>query len=172
MKAELKNIKVNLEFSEETIMFRAVLYINNKPAAYCENDGRGGCTYYHAVDARGRELLKEFEAYVDLLPEKNYGDFKYKLHASDYIDDLINAHIKKKDEEKFDKKLQKMMVNSIVVGNDTEYVYRQFSISIADIQKKQPDLIRKNVAEMLERHKDKEYRLLNTNISYDTLVAE
>jgi len=172
MKVELKNVKVNLEFSEETIMFRAVLYINNKPAAYCENDGHGGSTHYHAIDQRGKELLKEFEAYVDLLPERNCGDFKYKLYGSDYIDDLINDYIKKKDEQKFEKKLQKMMVNSIVVGNDTEYVYRQFSTSIADIQKKQPYLIRKNISEMLDKHKDKNYRLLNTNISYDTLVVE
>lgn len=172
MKAELKNIKVNLEFSEETTMFRAVLYLNDHRAAYCENDGRGGSTHYHAIDEKGKKLLAEFEHYVSLLPEKNYGDFRYKMYASDYIDDLLYAYLTKKDREKFEKKMEKMMVDCIVIGNDTEYVYTKFKISIADIQKKYPNTLRQKVSELLDKYKDKEYRLLNTNIYYETLVNQ
>ena len=46
MKLELKNVKINEAFSEETLMFKADLYVNGKKIAYAENDGRGGCTFY------------------------------------------------------------------------------------------------------------------------------
>lgn len=46
MKIELKNVKINLTFSEETTMFMADLFINGVLAGEANNDGRGGCTFY------------------------------------------------------------------------------------------------------------------------------
>jgi hypothetical protein len=41
MKIELKNVKINKMFSEETTCFIADVFINGKKTAYAKNDGRG-----------------------------------------------------------------------------------------------------------------------------------
>jgi hypothetical protein len=83
MKIELKNVKINLTFSEETTMFMADLVINGVLAGEANNDGRGGCTFYsvRTYDAkkrtflsdsekeRNKELLKQAEAYCLSLPK-------------------------------------------------------------------------------------------------------
>ena len=44
MKIELKNIKVNLTFSQETVNFIADLFVDGIKVASCENSGWGGYT--------------------------------------------------------------------------------------------------------------------------------
>lgn len=67
MDLQLKNIKVNLAFSEETIMFQADVFANGKKIAYAKNDGRGGCTFYYPYENQ-REALIEAEKYATTLP--------------------------------------------------------------------------------------------------------
>ena len=171
MKIELKKIKLNLEFSEETLMYRADIYIDGYHAGYCENDGRGGCTSYHWLDQRGKDLIIKAQDYVELMPEKNYGDFKYKLRLQDYLDDLVNDHLRKKEEKQWIKKIEKMSQNGIVLGNDIEYVHIKFKYSLADLCEHRPLDIKRKVQEALDKYKDRNYRLLNTNIPYDILTT-
>jgi hypothetical protein len=63
MKIELKNVKINLTFSEETIMFKADVVINGVVAGEAENDGRGGSTFYSAktYDVKKQQFLSDAE---------------------------------------------------------------------------------------------------------------
>ena len=80
MKLELKNIKVNLAFSEETTMFQADIYANGKKIGYAKNDGRGGSTWYNPYEGTFG-LLRLAEAFAETLPSDFYefGGKKYEI---------------------------------------------------------------------------------------------
>lgn len=125
MKIELKNLKVNLTFSEETIMFQADVFVDGKKVAYASNDGRGGCTYYNAHSRELRPLLEQAEAYAKTLPEKSYtfgGDVKYYPQSLEsLIDEMVDAEVNKKENAKNEKKIQKDMLVSVLVGRKEHY---------------------------------------------------
>jgi hypothetical protein len=134
MKIELKNVKINLTFSEETTMFKADLIVNGIKTAYAENDGRGGCTYYSFYEGKGL-LLKQAEAYCKSLPPMKYtfGDLEHEIPMSleHFIDELVEGELKKKEQ----KKLEKKMVDAILWGKPNGYSYTQvkFKIPLAKI---------------------------------------
>ena len=116
MKIELKNIKVNSSFSEETICFTADVFINGKKAAYAQNDGRGGSTFYHSYTHQN-DLVKQAEVFCKNLPKKcfEYGGQKveYAQTLESFIDDLVCE----KEAEKQNKKIEKLCESNIVYGN-------------------------------------------------------
>lgn len=147
MKIELKNVKINLTFSEETIMFRADLVIDGVVAGEADNDGRGGSTFYSAKtydvkkhkslsDAereRNKELIRKAEAFCKSLPKvrvEEY-DFEYDMNLEHFIDELVNQEIKKKE----DKKLEKKMETTIMWGkpNGHSYIQVKFKVPLAKI---------------------------------------
>ena len=73
MNVQLKNIKTNLTFSEETIMFNADLYINNKKIGYCSNDGRGGNTNYYGNTKEDYQMLIRIKNHMERYIEINRG---------------------------------------------------------------------------------------------------
>lgn len=125
MKLELKNIKINLQFSEETIMFKADLYVNGKKCAYAHNDGRGGCTFYREYSKELSPLLAQAEAYCKSLPSKfvTYGEktIEIKSNLEHWIDELICDKSNNKEAEKFEKKKQKNMLTHIIFGDPQSY---------------------------------------------------
>jgi hypothetical protein len=122
MKLELKNVKINEAFSEETLMFKADLFVNGKKVAYAENDGRGGCTFYNTYSQDLRPLLKEAEEFVKALPSTfhTYGErtIEIKSNLEHWIDDVVYAISNKKEIEKQKKKLAKDMLKGICYGNE------------------------------------------------------
>jgi hypothetical protein len=134
MKIELKNIKINLTFSEETTMFMADVYVNGKKTAYANNDGRGGCTFYNSYHSPNNdEDLRQAEAYCLSLPKvrvEEY-DFEYDMNLEHFIDDLVHAELEKKEKKKF----EKQMVNSIMWGKPKGHSYSQvkFKVPLAEI---------------------------------------
>lgn len=145
MKIELKNVKINLTFSEETIMFRADLVIDGVVAGEADNDGRGGSTFYSAKTydvkkqkslsdderERNKELIRKAEAFCKSLPPIDYGDFKIDMNLEHFIDELVNQEIKKKE----DKKLEKKMETTIMWGkpNGHSYIQVKFKVPLAKI---------------------------------------
>lgn len=134
MKIELKNIKINLTFSEETIMFQADVFVNGKKTAYANNDGRGGCTFYNSYHAPNNdEDLRQAEAYCKTLPpiRSEELNFEYDMNLEHFIDDLIEAELKKKEQ----KKLEKKMADTIMWGkpNGHSYMQAKFKIPLAKI---------------------------------------
>jgi len=100
MDIKLKNIKVNLTFSEETTMFLAHLWINGKKVGYAENQGHGGNTNYSQWDMKDRGLIIECEEYCKNLPKVKYGEHEFDNSLESVIDELLEQHLKEKDMKK------------------------------------------------------------------------
>ncbi len=119
MKIELKNVKVNLTFSEETTMFSADVFVDGVKTAYAKNDGRGGCTDYHAYEHK-RALLQHAEAYAKSLPSEDhkFGDTTITIESNleFLIDKLVDEFVTKKENIRLEKKIQKTCETKIVWG--------------------------------------------------------
>jgi hypothetical protein len=161
MKIELKNIKINLTFSEETTMFMADVYVNGKKTAYANNDGRGGCTFYNSYHAPNNdEDLRQAEAFCKALPKvrvEEY-DFEYDMNLEHFIDNLIEDELKKKEQ----KKLEKKMLDTIMWGKPNGHSYTQvkFKVPLAKVPTTR-------LQEIVDKYK-KEFKsgdkFLNTNL--------
>ena len=92
MKLELRNIKVNLEFSEETTMFKADVYADNVKIAYTNNEGRGGPTFYSPYPKKEKEL-KEAELYASTLPSIFYKYNGKKIEIKSTLENWINFSV-------------------------------------------------------------------------------
>lgn len=127
MKLELKNVKINEAFSEETLMFKADLFVNGKKVGYASNDGRGGCTSYNAYENQREELAKA-EAYALTLPSTTaeFGgkDYVFKSSLESWIDDTVNKIYDAKAQAKAEKKMQLIMQTQVVWGVPNGNTYR------------------------------------------------
>jgi hypothetical protein len=119
MKLELKNVKINEAFSEETLMFKADLFADGKKIAYAENDGHGGCTWCNAYENQ-REALAKAEAFALTLPSTfatvGGKDYEFKSSLESWIDDAVSKIADAKAQAKADKKMQKIMETQVVWG--------------------------------------------------------
>lgn len=169
MKIELKSLKINNDFSEETICFKADVFINGKKVAYASNDGRGGCTFYNAYTKEDRPIIEEAEKYCKALPKLvvkiGNSDVEFKQSLESVIDDLVAA----KEKEKEDKKLQKLFQNSIVYGRENGLSYKIVSFKS---KQKFTDLIKttngklavKNLFEKIKNELKDDEKIFNTNL--------
>jgi hypothetical protein len=166
MKIELKNIKYSEWGSEETSCFQANIYLNGQKVGYCQNDGKGGETYYNRYPDIDHLRIYEMEEYCKTLPPIIYKsslidkDIVIDMNLELYIDNLLGEYLKQKD----DKKLQKQMDKSILIGNSSEYQIVSFQLPLKDMWEKHPSIFKKTLTEKLDKYKEKGYKLLNTNI--------
>lgn len=129
MKITLKNIDVNLKFSEETTMFCADIYIDGVKVGYAENRGCGGATDIEAIGDgdklwKNRKLLQSADEYCRKLPDRAYeyernGETKklvYGLNLENFIDDLISDHLEQKETKRFQNKLAKDLEKYICIS--------------------------------------------------------
>lgn len=130
MKIELKKIKINLAFSEETTMFMAELFINDIKAGYAKNDGHGGCTDYGSYEGR-RDLIEQAERYCQTLPPLKYGTLTIPMNLEHFIDELVTAELIKKEEKKIEKKCETALLFGI--PNGTSYRIIDFKKPLREI---------------------------------------
>lgn len=139
MKLELKNIKVNLAFSQETTMFQADIYANGKKIGYASNDGHGGSTDYNRYPNQ-EEAMKAAETYAQTLPSDFY-EFdgkkrEIKMNLENWIDKQIDAYIAAKEIAKIEKRMAKKMETKIVIkranGTYSELGYNK-NLKIKDL---------------------------------------
>ena len=138
MKIELKNLKINEAFSEETTCFIADVFINGKKVAHAKNDGRGGCTDYYPYEGK-RELLKQAEEFCKGLPKEKV-DFGGTIHEfAQSLESVIDNLLFEKEKEKEQKKIEKLCENNIVWGKPNGMSYKMLSfkgkIKFADVKK-------------------------------------
>ncbi len=161
MKIELKNIKLNLAFSEETIMFKADVHIDGKKRFYADNDGRGGSTSVHSYDLHAKQLWFEVEKYCR---------DNYDMYLCDKVDELVYAEVERKERQRFSKKINKDMQKGIIVSKDE---LRSYSIiswkgkTINDLLTLQGgETVIKNT---VDKYQAQGYKVYNTNLPHHIL---
>lgn len=172
MKLELKNVKINLDFSEETIMFKADLYVNGKKVAYANNDGHGGCTNYRAYSLELRPLLEQAEDWAKAQPS-TFSKFldrevEIKSNLENWIDNIVYDISNKKEDDKFEKKKQKNMLTHILYGDPKAYHMVGWKNMTIEQMLNRPDgrqAIKNKVTELVNKGET----ILNTNLPKDNL---
>jgi hypothetical protein len=174
MNIELKNIKHSPSLSEETNAFTANLYIDGKKAAYVKNDGQGGSTSYLAESKEVWDLIRRAENYCKSLPDKHYPKDEYsegfsiKMNLENYIDDLLEAHLHKKELEKVEKKVLKDMEKGIVFGkpNDFSWIVQTFNVPLPNVLKhpRGAEIISNSITKSIIGELKDGVKILNTNI--------
>src|SRR5690606_23848416 len=105
---------------------------------------------------RGRELIREAEAYCKTLPPKEYPAdehikaFSVDMDLENYIDDLLSKHLEKKEQIRFDAKLKAATEKGIVYGVSGDYFMGiSFSMPLAQVlaHSKGPEVIQRTIAE-------------------------
>ena len=114
MKIELKNFRFYDRLSEETYCFTANIWVNGIKCGSAENRGYGGETdYHHEGTEQSRALIKQAEQYCLTLPPivwksiSSGKDLSLDMNLTRYIDELVSALVKKKEDESIAKKMNK-----------------------------------------------------------------
>ena len=95
MKITLKNFKHLARLSEETLCFTATVLLDGEKAGFASNHGHGGCTIVNITDPALR---------------KTHSDEKW----SDIVDELTFAELRKKDEARLRKAVEKQLATDII----------------------------------------------------------
>ncbi len=130
MKIELKKFQFFERMSEETNAFVADVYADGVRIASAKNDGHGGETFYYP-DQKNGGMLKKAEEYCKSLPPIKYGTFEMDMNLANFIDDLVTAELKKKDQKKLEKKMEKAIMWGVPKG--MRYYEVKFKIPLAQI---------------------------------------
>lgn len=169
MKIEVKNVKVNLAFSEETIMFKADVWINGIKSCYAENQGMGGCTNISWYNDIGKSLYYQAEKYLSEQPTKTitYFDKTWEQNQSmeNFVDDFIDEYVKRKEDERFTKKLQKDMAKGLIFSNNNLKSYRLVSWknrTLSDVLELPNGT--QVISKEISKAKQEGYTIYNTNI--------
>jgi len=89
MKVELKNIKHMPSLSEETNAYTATLYVDGRKIGTVKNSGQGGPDEFHG----DRDAHAELSAYLQTLPEIDYGSFKSRPDVESVCGELLEEHL-------------------------------------------------------------------------------
>lgn len=175
----LKKLRINEAGSEETTMFTAELFYQNRLVAYVKNSGHGGCHDYHAYESR--ELLSKVEKWATNQPEKTHGTGKDKFSFPYDLDCLVDELIQEEDTKKFIKKIDKLTEKAIVFGN-ADYsgpiTSVKFRLPIAEmLMTPERKAIVYNEYLKIKRELKKGQVILNKNLGFDVkdinqLIAE
>jgi hypothetical protein len=126
MKIELKKIRVVEAFSEETTAFSADLYINGKLVGYTKNDGHGGETDVYCnggFDSPNRKAIDDAEVWAKAQPNYNQEGFNdIPMTLDFYIDLLVDAYLKAKDEAK----MKRAQLKEVQVGVPNSGTYTRY----------------------------------------------
>jgi hypothetical protein len=171
MKIELKDIRYIQQLSEETNAFSANLFIEGIKAGTASNRGHGGPTDYFALNDNGRDLIKAAEAYCKTLPPDKFTldgqNYEIKMNLEHHIDKLLHAHLVEKDIQRFKRKVQKAMKQSLVFGvPDTSYkaLGLKFPIDMLLVHPNGKDILKDILQKRIIPELKPGEVLLNTNI--------
>lgn len=105
MKIELRNVKINLSFSQETLCFTANIYVDGKKVGWAQNEGNGGSCSYGFSDS---DFGAKVENYVNALPEESIdmGNGE-KMNIKPCMDFLLSDLAEQVAEEKQNQKIKK-----------------------------------------------------------------
>lgn len=168
----IKKIQFGAEAThQETLNFSCDIYIGNKKVAYAMNEGHGGNTNVRPYHLDDYSLLKEVEAYYKNKPDAPAESFDG--YFVDFIDDFVGKAYDAKQLAKLHKKIEKLCLNHLVIGNAKRYAegtMEHYSIvkyakPIADFLKNPnlKELLKSSIAKQAASLKEGE-DVLNTNL--------
>lgn len=165
MNIQIKNIKTYNALSEETTCFTADVFVGGKKIAYAKNDGHGGCTYYNVYKREDRPTLEAAEEFVKTLPSTTYngsfGELVIESTLETIIDNAITAFEKKKE----NKRMEKDMETSILIGVPNGFSYRAFGFQYKlKLKSVSPESLQKLINHAKSKMREGEI-ILNTNLS-------
>lgn len=166
MNIEVRKLKINKEFSEETICFKGELYLDGKKVGYCENDGHGGCTNYYGIETYHSEDIKRMEDYCKTLPKVKYGNNEWKQTLGGVIDDIVDNVFNRKQKESDMKKglcIKKENENGMYNIVTWKKPYNNIENLLKHPQGK--DVLKK----VIQEYKDKGFIILNTNLPQEVM---
>lgn len=171
MKIELKNIKTSELASEETNFFRADLWIDGKKRGYAENDGRGGCTNYGWLSKEDRPFIEQGEQWCKTLPDEecDLGDgrtFSIPSTLEHMIDNLVEEHLKEKE----NKKLLKKMEKGLLISKNPKVSYSIISWKNQTIEGMLKNSVMKGMLKnTIQKYRNEGYIIMNTNLPDEVL---
>lgn len=181
MNIELKSLRIFLPGSRETTNFVADIYVNGIKAGYASNDGGGGCTGYswYGDKPEQRKLIEQAEAYCLTLPPEmcdSFGGepFEIKSNLENFIDNIVDAELNKKEKIRFEKKMQKDMLKNLLFTKTAEgkpimeYGAVSWKATIAEMLASEKG--RAAIQRVVAEQKEKGCRLLNTNIPAELIA--
>lgn len=137
-KLTLKSFKTVRWMSEETICFTATVLLDGKVIGTASNEGHGGCTFIHFVDANAKATL---EAFAKSLTPSDFEGWAFRTEgfdATDLVDILVEQEDKKKEKQKIVKKVKKDCMDKVIflkAGEDPKAGYRLLKCGSANITK-------------------------------------
>lgn len=109
MEIEIKGLRTNKAFSEETTCYQATIYVDGKAAFAASNDGHGGCDFYRPLPGYDGPSEKEISDWLkaNKEPMVSHGmTLEYDLEL--FVGELIEAIDRQKT-------LARMLKSKIVV---------------------------------------------------------
>lgn len=164
-KFELKSIRYH-EGMEGTGV-NADIFINGKKCLHVRDNGDGG-DYQH-IEYKNKDTIKNntiifniklMDDYIESLKPKLINNtLQLKYDRDMLIDDLLNEH----EENKTQKKIDKLCKTSIVFGNKHAYGYANFKKPLSDVNK---GLLKQRVHEIKNKYcSSGEMKILNKNLT-------
>jgi hypothetical protein len=177
-KVELKAVKFHEGHEGQGV--NADVYINGVKVYHIYDSGDGGCLDFHllAYGAKNPELVKamgkELDDYIATIPEKplDFGNGVVKdkdgnvrmdkTTLEDYVNELLYAIQRDKDR----KKMEKKMVDSILVGVPNGFSYNQIKYTrpLSELVKTHKALLIKKIMEIKVNECKNGVVILNTNL--------
>jgi len=124
--------------SEETICFSASLFLDGKKIGEASNEGQGGCTFIHYVDANAKATL---EAFAKSLNPADFKGWEFRIEGfdvTDLVDILVEQEDKKKETQKIVKKVKKDCADKVIFlksGADPKMGYSLLKCGAANIER-------------------------------------
>lgn len=173
----LKGIQYSARMSEETFCFSAFLYINGKKVADVHNDGHGGATSIRGITSEDYKLIRSAEEYCKTLPEHVFSDERLggsiPMDLEMLVNDMLGAFLMRKDEEKAQRKMEKLMNTHIVAGKkDGGWFqgFRTWKLKVPmSVLSHYPDQLKTTLDNIRKQLKEGE-EILNNNISVNPKV--
>ena len=163
MKIEIRNTRINLSVSQETINFSAYLFVDGIKVAICENGGYGGSTLISSFDEKTQRYVNEAEEYCKTLPSVKAFGTDLPMNLEFFVDLLVEKEVKEKERKSFEKKIMNATFKSVVYGVKGSGSFRMAGYPGKPLHELSPELLKSLVDGVKKKLKPGE-TIFNTNI--------
>jgi len=133
----LKSFKTIKSMSEETVCFTANVYLDGKLIGEAANEGHGGCTFVHFVNADAKTLAESFAKPINPADVKGWEFLASEGFTFDCLVDIaVQSECKKKADAATIKRVKKDMLDKVVfvkAGECPKQGYRILRCGVAGI---------------------------------------